>query len=87
MNWDGNYQQLPNIYSIRESINNDDVNQNDKKVIKAEDLLNKNNTVKHNIQLLNINSPPPNIFRQPNQIYNNILKPKKEEEEKFLMIE
>lgn len=88
MNWDGNYQQLPNIYSIRESINNDDVNQNDKKVIKAEDLLNKNNTVQNNMQPININRPPPNIFMQPNQIYNNILKPKKEEEEEsILMIE
>ena len=96
MNWDANFQQLPNIYSIRDSINkdnanNDDVNQNDKKVIKAEDLLNKNNTVKHNIQPLNINSPPPNIFMQPNQIYNNILKPKKlkpkKEEDSYLMIE
>jgi len=86
MNWDGNFQQLPNIYSIRDSINNDDVNQNDKKVIKAEDLLNKKNTVQNNMQPLNINSPPPNIFMQPNQISNNILKPKKEEDS-YLMIE
>ena len=93
MDWGANFQQLPNIYSIRESINkdnanNDDVNQNDKKVIKAEDLLNKNKTVQKNIQPLNINRPPPDIYMQPNQIYNNILKPKKEEEEEsILMIE